>query len=48
LGCRPQNIICTVCYIILNKCKSVRRHVFVIVYLRQKTSLGKIWKKTLY
>jgi hypothetical protein len=25
-------------YIILNTCKSVRRHGFVIVYLRQKTS----------
>jgi hypothetical protein len=48
LGCHPQNIIWTICYIILNKCKFVRRHVFVIVYLRQKTSLGKIWKKTLY
>ena len=29
-------------------CKSVRRHVFVIVYLRQKTSSDKIRKKTLY
>ena len=29
-------------------CKSVRRHVFVIVYLRQKTSSAKIRKKTLY
>jgi len=28
--------------------KSVRRHVFVIVYLRQKTSTDKIRKKTLY
>ena len=32
----------TICYIILNTCKSVRRHVFVIVYLRQKTSSDKI------
>ena len=38
----------TICYIILNTCKSVRRHVFVIVYLRQKTSSAKIRKKTLY
>ena len=38
----------TICYIILNTCKSVRRHVFVIVYLRQKTSWDKIRKKTLY
>jgi hypothetical protein len=28
--------------------KSVRRHVFVIVYLRQNTSSDKIRKKTLY
>jgi hypothetical protein len=38
----------TICYIILNACKSVRRHVFVIVYLRQKTNSDKIRKKTLY
>jgi hypothetical protein len=38
----------TICYIILNTCKSVRRHVSVIVYLRQKTSSDKIRKKTLY
>ena len=33
---------------LLNTCKSVRRHVFVIVYLRQKMSSDKIRKKTLY
>ena len=38
----------TICYIILNTCKSVRRHVLVIVYLRQKTSSDKIRNKTLY
>ena len=38
----------TICYIILNTCKSVRRHVFVIVYLRQKTSSDKIRKKKLH
>ena len=38
----------TICCIILNTCKSVRRHVFVIVYLRQKSSSDKIRKKTLY
>ena len=35
-------------YIILNTCKSVRWHLFVIVYLRRKTSSDKIRKKTLY
>jgi hypothetical protein len=38
----------TICYIILNTCKSARQHVFVIAYLRQKTSSDKIRKKTLY
>ena len=38
----------TIFYIILNTCKSVRWHVFVIVYLRHKKSSDKIWKKTLY
>jgi Uma2 family endonuclease len=33
---------------ILNTSKSVRRYVFVIVYLRQKTNSDKIRKKTLY
>jgi hypothetical protein len=41
-------VLWTICYIILNTCISVRRHVFVIVYLRQKTSSDKIVKKTLY
>ena len=32
----------------IHECKSVRRHGFVIVYLRQKTSSDKIRKNTLY
>ena len=45
IDCSNRTI--TICYIILNTCKSVRRHVFFIVYLRQKTSSDKIRKKTL-
>ena len=42
-------VLWTICYIILNEtCKSVRRHVFVIVYLKPKMSSDKIRKKTLY
>ena len=35
-------------YHLPNTCKYFRRHVVVIVYLRQKTSSDKIRKKTLY
>ena len=35
-------------YLLYYTCKSVKRHDFVIVYLRQKTSSDKIRKKTLY
>jgi hypothetical protein len=47
-GAPPSGSAPAICYIILNTCKFVRRHIFVTVYLRPKTSSDKIRKKTLY